>query len=175
MTPSFVSIITIKITKLSEFTHSSNSSKQSNNFHSTTSFQLNPPQSHITQDSIPEEQIKMSSSQQSYQSFSTSGSGSGNANYSYTSTSSVSYTNASGTRTQHTYSDPSGTKVTTSNTPIGGEATYETKEYPAERSIGAGQGTERGMERRIEDVSDRPEEGEGERAEFEVDEPGERQ
>ena len=113
----------------------------------------------------------MSSSQQSYQSFSTSGTGSGGGNYSYSSTSSVSYTDASGTRTQHTYSDPSGTKVTTSNTPIGGEATYETKEYPAERRLGGEQGTERGMERRIEDISDRPGEAEGESAEYEVEEP----
>ena len=65
--------------------------------------------------------------------------------------------------------------MTTSNTPIGGEATRETREYPAGRAIGGGQvdrGVDRGMERRIEDVSDRPGEGEGENVVAEVEEPG---
>ena len=110
----------------------------------------------------------MSSSQRSYQSYSSGGSG---GSFSYTSTSSVSYSDASGTREQHTYSDPSGTTVTTSNKPIGGEATHEKREYPASgRGIGGGQS----FDRRIEDVSDTPAQAE-ENIEPEVEEPREKQ
>ena len=85
--------------------------------------------------------------------------------YSYSTFQSTSYssvTDSSGTRAEHTYTDPSGTTVTRAEKLPGDErAKYETKEYPAGRTVGAGGADTRG---RIEDVSDdvaEEEEGQG--------------
>ena len=81
------------------------------------------------------------------------------ASYStFQSSSTTSYTDSSGTRAQHTYSDPSGTTVTSASAAPGERPVYETKEYPRGGTSGTQIGGPGGAERRIEDVTDDAEE-----------------
>ena len=78
----------------------------------------------------------------------------------FQSTSFSSVTDSSGTtRAEHTYSDPSGTTITTAEKLPGEQrAKYETREYPAGRRVEGGE-RERG---RIEEVGENEGEEEGE-------------
>ena len=92
------------------------------------------------------------------------------SSYTFQSSSTVSYSSNSGTQAQHTYSDPSGTTVTTASKPRGGETTYERREYPSDHGIAGNVGSAG----RIEDVTDR-ETSQGERdVDVEVEEAEER-